>query len=119
MKKPLTVARSVYALLKKNGGKVNKAVVLRWDVPYEYKGKKLTANKDTVGRTLRDLVVVGWLGQEERNGQAYYWAKEDNGEIKESTLPARPVAMRKDGERPVGVPPEKVGDYKSKGYVLV
>jgi len=123
MSKPLTVGRSLYALLKKNGGKVNKSIVLEWEVPYEYKGKRFTANGDTKARTLRHLVEEGWLGQEEKNGQAFYWSKTDNDTVEiikeESTLPSRPVAMRKDGERPVGVPPEKVESYKANGYSLL
>ena len=118
MNKPLTVARSVYKLLRDNGGKVNKAVVLEWDVPYEYKGQKLTANKDTVARTLRSLVEEGWLGQEERNGQAYYWTKADNKEVVKNTLPPEPVVLMRDGNK-IAVPPEAAPNLLANGWIRV
>lgn len=116
MNKTLTVSRSIYALLKKHGGKANKGEILEWSVPYDEGGKRKYANKDTVARKLREMAEEGeWIGREERNHQAFYWAITDTPP-KEPPKVEKPVPMQLGGNRPVAVPVDKVEQALALGY---
>jgi len=120
MKKRLTISRSLYGVMQKNDGWMNKADMMLLDVYHEKEGKKVRANADSIRCAARKLTKDGWFEQKEVGGSAWYRVKPEEPDGKEpQVLPSKPVPMRLGDNDPIAVPPEAVGNLLAHGWVKV